>query len=93
MERIKTTPMTFGYVATLRFFLIFWLCTLPITLVGMYHWVAPPVLSMIAFLFFNVEQVGAPPAPDAPEMHRRCKRDASEMRWRCAAAGAAPLGQ
>mmetsp|Transcript_73336 Transcript_73336/g.220284 ORF Transcript_73336/g.220284 Transcript_73336/m.220284 type:complete len:425 (+) Transcript_73336:43-1317(+) len=57
MERIKMTPMVFGYVATLRFFLILWLVTLPIALVGEYNWVAPPALSMIAYLFINVEQM------------------------------------
>lgn len=39
MERIKETPMVFGYVATLRFFLILWLVTLPIALIGEYNWV------------------------------------------------------
>ena len=57
MERIKSTPMVFGYVATLRFFLILWLCTLPLALIGAYGWLAPAVLSLISFLFFNVEQV------------------------------------
>ena len=57
MERIKTTPMTYGYVATLRFFLILWLVTLPIALIGSYHWVAPPILAFIAYLFFNIEQM------------------------------------
>ena len=60
MERIKSTPMVFGYVATLRFFLILWLGTLPLALIGAYGWLAPAVLSFISFLFFNVEQVPEP---------------------------------
>ena len=56
-ERIKQTPMTYGYVATLRSFLVLWLATLPLTLVGEYGWLAPPALSLIAFLFLTVEQM------------------------------------
>lgn len=56
-ERIKLTPMTYGYIATLRSFLVLWLGTLPLTLVGEYGWLAPPALSLIAFLFLTVEQM------------------------------------
>ena len=59
MERIKTTPMVFGYVATLRFFLILWLVTLPISLIGAYGWLSPLILSGIAYLFLNIEQVAS----------------------------------
>lgn len=55
-ERIKQTPMTYGYVATLRTFLIIWLGTLPIPLVGEYGWLAVPGVSVIAYLFFAIEQ-------------------------------------
>ena len=37
-ERIKETPMVFGYVATLRSFLMLWLVTLPLALIGEYGW-------------------------------------------------------
>jgi len=57
MERIMTTPMTFGYVATLRFFLILWLATLPIALIGAYGWMAPVILAGISFLFLIIEQM------------------------------------
>ena len=49
--------MTYGYVATLRSFLVLWLATLPLTLIGEYGWLAPPALSLIAFLFLTVEQM------------------------------------
>ena len=56
-ERIKSTPMTYGYVATLRSFLVIWLGTLPLILIAEYGWIAPPALSLISFLFFTVEQM------------------------------------
>jgi len=56
-EKIKLTPMTYGYIATLRSFLVLWLCTLPLSMVGEYGWVAPPALSLITFLFLTVEQM------------------------------------
>ena len=33
-ERVKSTPMPYGYVAALRFYLSLWLITLPLTMVG-----------------------------------------------------------
>ena len=48
MERIKLTPMTYGYIATLRSFLVLWLGTLPLSLIGEYGWLAPPALSRTA---------------------------------------------
>ena len=56
-ERIKCTPMTYGYIATLRSFLALWLATLPTSLIGEYGWVSVPALSVIGFLFLTVEQV------------------------------------
>jgi len=56
-DRIKSTPMVFGYVATLRTFLIMWLSTLPMALIGEYGWLATPVVSLLAFLFLNIEQM------------------------------------
>ena len=56
-ERIKETPMVFGYVATLRSFLMLWLVTLPLALIGEYGWIATPAMAMISFLFLNVEQM------------------------------------
>ena len=55
--KIKSTPMTFGYVATLRSFLLLWLVTLPMALIGEFGWLGVPALSLIAFLFLNVEQM------------------------------------
>ena len=54
---IKTTPMTKGYVTTLRSFLILCLATLPLAIIGKFEWLATPVLAFIAFLFLNVEKM------------------------------------
>lgn len=56
-DKIKSTPMVFGYVATLRTFLMLWLSTLPMCLIGEYGWLATPAISLLAFLFLNVEQM------------------------------------
>ena len=56
-ERIKTTPMTFGYVSALRSFLVLWLATLPFVLIGEYGMVATPAIAFIAFLFLAMEQM------------------------------------
>jgi hypothetical protein len=55
--RIKSTPMTLGYVTTLRSFMILWLATFPLALVGEFGWMATPALGFIAYLFINVEQM------------------------------------
>uniref|UniRef100_A0A7S4MFR3 Bestrophin homolog n=1 Tax=Prymnesium polylepis TaxID=72548 RepID=A0A7S4MFR3_9EUKA len=57
MERIKSTPMVFAYVCSMRFFLLIWLVTFPITLPGSYGWLAPVIQSAIAYLFLNIEQM------------------------------------
>lgn len=56
-KKIKSTPMTFGYVATLRSFLMLWLATIAVPLIGEFQWMAIPVSSLIGFLFLNVEQM------------------------------------
>jgi len=55
--KVKSTPMVFSYIATLRSFLLLWLATFPMALIGEFGWMAPPALSLIAFLFLNVEQM------------------------------------
>jgi len=57
MVKIKTTPMVYSYIATLRCFMLLWLVTFPISLIGEFSWMAAPALSLIAFLFLNVEQM------------------------------------
>ena len=57
MRLIKTTPMTKGYVTTLRTFLVLWLATLPMAVIGKFGWLATPVIAFIAFLFLNVEKM------------------------------------
>jgi putative membrane protein len=56
-ERIKSSPMPLGYVSALRFFLLFWLFTLPLTLIGPYGGAAIPAVAVIAFCFLNLENV------------------------------------
>jgi len=54
--KIRSTPMVFGYVATLRSCLILWLVTLAVPLAGEFGRIAVPVLSGLAFLYLTVEQ-------------------------------------
>ena len=54
---IKSTPMTKGYVTTLRSFLILFLVTLPLAIIGKFNWLATPVIAFISFLFLNVEKM------------------------------------
>merc|ERR1740117_1552757 len=56
-ERIRDTPMVFSYVSTLRTFLMLFLFSLPLVLVGEYGWLAAPGISLIAYLFLNIEQM------------------------------------
>lgn len=56
-ERIKSSPMPLGYVSALRFFLLLWLSTLPLAMIGSYGWSATPAVGCISFLFLNLEQV------------------------------------
>ena len=56
-ERIKSSPMPLGYVAALRFFLVLWCMTLPLTMIGSYGWLATPAVAAVSFLFLNLEQV------------------------------------
>ena len=56
-ERIRDTPMVFSYVATLRTFLMLFLFSLPMVMIGEYGWLATPGVSLIAYLFLNIEQM------------------------------------
>ena len=42
-ERIQKTPMPFGYLAQQRIFMLTWLLTYPLCLVGDYGWWTIPV--------------------------------------------------
>jgi len=55
MERIKNTPTPYGYIATLRTFILLWLSTMPFTLIGPFGWVAPAAIALLSFLFLNLE--------------------------------------
>ena len=78
-ERIKTSPMPLGYVSALRFFLVVWLVTLPLTMIGGYGWLATPAVTFIAFLFLVAAREFEPTsrrrpatltAPSTPPPHR-----------------------
>jgi len=56
-ERVKNTPTPFGYVAALRLFVLLWLFTMPFTLIGMYSWLATPAMTLVGFLFLNLEMM------------------------------------
>jgi len=56
-ERVKNTPTPFGYVAALRSFLLMWLFTMPLTLIGPYGFVAVPAMGLVGFLFLNLESM------------------------------------
>ena len=49
--------MVFSYVSTLRTFLMLFLFSLPMVLVGEYGWLAAPGITLIAYLFLNIEQM------------------------------------
>ena len=49
--------MPLGYVSALRFFLLLWLSTLPLTMIATYGWFAIPSVGAVSFLFLNLEQV------------------------------------
>ena len=71
-ERIKTSPMPLGYVSALRAFLLLWLFSLPLTMVGPYGHAAAPAVATIAFLFLNLENV-------ALEIEQPFGRDANDL--------------
>ena len=60
-ERIKSTPMPFGYVAALRGFLLMFLFTLPFTMVGTFHTWAIGGQALIAFIFLDLVSQRAQP--------------------------------
>ena len=53
-ERIKSTPMPFGYVAALRGFLLLFLVTIPFTMIGSYHGFAIFGEALIAYIFLDL---------------------------------------
>mmetsp|Transcript_65831 Transcript_65831/g.109401 ORF Transcript_65831/g.109401 Transcript_65831/m.109401 type:complete len:410 (-) Transcript_65831:204-1433(-) len=57
-ERIKNTPLTFGYISTLRTFLIMWVLAFPLAFADMcggWVWEAPAVTAAVAFMMLNLE--------------------------------------
>lgn len=54
-ERVKNTPTPFGYVSSLRGFLLMWLFTMPLTMIGAYGFVSIPAMGLVGFLFLNLE--------------------------------------
>ena len=57
-ERIKRTSMPYNYIANLRIFMVTWMLTYPVFVVGTIGWIgAPPVCIFIAFMFLKLEQM------------------------------------
>ena len=56
-ERVRDTPMPFGYVSSLRGFLLLWLFTMPFTIIGPYGLAAIPGVLLVGFLFLNLERM------------------------------------
>jgi putative membrane protein len=65
-QKIRTTPMVYGYVATLRSLLVVWLASMPFSLVGMFGWWAVPALGILSFLYLSIEQVRCCPSNSGP---------------------------
>jgi putative membrane protein len=57
-ERIRNTPMPFGYVLHLRRALIIYCLTLPFALVGRFGWASVPAVLLIAYNLMGIEEVG-----------------------------------
>lgn len=86
-ERVKNTPTPFGYVAALRLFVLLWLFTMPFTLIGTYSWLATPAMTLVGFLFLNLETMAMEieqPFGDVRlrRAHRRHTRDRARGRRR-----------
>ena len=82
---IKSTPMTKGYVTTLRSFLILWLGTLPFAVIGKFDWLATPVVATISYLFLRYRAYSLPYHPPLVPLspsHGLCTaRYSSSTRW------------
>ena len=84
-ERIHSTPLPYVYVVHLRRTLLFYCFTLPFALVDAYGWGAVLVTTMLAYLFFGIEEIGVeiedPFGADANDLalERYCKRIEADL--------------
>ena len=56
-ERIRTTPLSHGYVTALRTVIVIWLSTLPLVMIPAYGWITVPVYALISFVFLSIESI------------------------------------
>jgi putative membrane protein len=57
-ERIRNTPTPFAYVVHLRRALIVYCFTLPMALVELFGWHTIPIVLVVAYTMFGVEEIG-----------------------------------
>jgi putative membrane protein len=57
-ERIQNTPMPFAYMVHLRRALTVYCFTLPFALFDKYHWGMLPIVLVIAYIMFGIEEIG-----------------------------------
>lgn len=57
-ERIQNTPMPFAYMVHLRRALIVYCFTLPFALLDKFHWGTIPVVLLMSYVMFGVEEIG-----------------------------------
>jgi len=57
-ERIQNTPMPFAYMVHLRRALIVYCFSLPFALFDKFNWVTIPIVLMIAYVMFGIEEIG-----------------------------------
>ena len=57
-ERIQKTPMPFGYLAQQRIFMLSWLLTYPVCIIGDYGWWTVPMMTFISFIMLKVDAIG-----------------------------------
>jgi putative membrane protein len=57
-ERIMKTPLPFAYVVHLRRALIAYCLTLPFALVGTFGWLSIPVVLLVSYTMFGIEEIG-----------------------------------
>jgi putative membrane protein len=57
-ERIRATPLPYGYAVHLRRALIFFFFSLPFVLVPDFHWSTIPAVLLSSYIFFGIEEIG-----------------------------------
>jgi putative membrane protein len=57
-ERIRKTPLPYAYVVHLRRALVLYCFTLPFALVEAFAWITVPVVALVAYAYFGIEEIG-----------------------------------